>query len=58
MKILKELRANMKELRVDTKSNEDYFRKRLKNKRRSQEKSENSFAETRVEIKTLRGQNE
>ena len=42
VKILKELRTNMKELRVDINSNADYFRKELGNIRRSQEKSENS----------------
>ena len=36
----------MKELRVDMNSNADYFRKELENIRRSQEKLENSFAET------------
>ena len=46
VKILKELRAHMKELRVDMNSNADYFRKELENIRRSQEKLENSFAET------------
>ena len=35
VKILKELRANMKELRVDVNSNADYFRKELENKRMS-----------------------
>ena len=37
MKILKELRANIKELRADMNSNADYFRKKLENIRRSQE---------------------
>ena len=32
MKILKELRVNMKELRVDKSSKSDYFRKVLENK--------------------------
>ena len=36
----------MKELRVDMNSNADYFRKEQENVRRSQEKLENSFAET------------
>ena len=35
VKILKELRANMKELRVDMNSNADYFRKELENKSKS-----------------------
>ena len=47
MKILKELRANMKELKVHMNGNADYFRKELENIR-SQEKLENSFGETRV----------
>ena len=38
MKILKELRVNMKELRADMNSNADYFRKELENIRRNQEK--------------------
>ena len=38
VKILKELRVNMKKLRVDMNSNADYFRKELENIRRSQEK--------------------
>ena len=32
VKILKELRVNMKELRADMNSNADYFRKELENK--------------------------
>ena len=32
VKILKELRVKMKELRVDINSNADYFRKKLENK--------------------------
>ena len=43
---MKELRMNMKELRVNMNSNADYFRKEIENKRRSQEKLENSFVET------------
>ena len=39
VKILKELRLNIKELRsVDINSNADYFRKELENIRRNQEK--------------------
>ena len=38
VKMLKELRANMKELRTDMNSNADYFRKEVENIRRSQEK--------------------
>ena len=37
VKILKELRVRMKELRVDMNSNADYFRKERVNIRRSQE---------------------
>ena len=37
----KELRANMKELRVDMDSSADYFRNELENIRKSQEKLEN-----------------
>ena len=46
VKILKELRPHIKELRVDMNSNAYYFRKELETIRRSQEKLENSFAET------------
>ena len=45
VKILKELRWNIEELRVDMSSNEVYFRKELENIRRSQGKLENLFAE-------------
>ena len=41
VKILKELRVNMKELREDKNSNVDYFRKELENIRRNQEKIRN-----------------
>ena len=44
----------LKELRVDMNSNADYFRKELENIRRSQEKLENSFAETQAELKALK----
>ena len=54
MKILKELRLNIKELREDMNSNADSFRKELENIRRSQEILENSFAETQAELKTLK----
>ena len=53
MKILKKLRVNMKELRVDVNSNADYFRKELENIRKRQEKTENSFAEMKTELKAL-----
>ena len=39
VKILKELRENMKELRVDIKSNADHYRKELETIRRSKEKN-------------------
>ena len=54
VKILKELRANMKEFRVDMNSNADYFRKELENIGRSQEKLENSFSEMQAELKALK----
>ena len=53
MKILKELKVNVKELRADLNSNDDYFRKELENKR-SQEKLENSFTEMQAEVKALK----
>ena len=46
VKMVTGFRANMKELRADMNSNTDSFRKELQNIRRSQEKLENSFAET------------
>ena len=54
VKILKELRVNMKELRADINSNADYFRKELENIRRSQEKLENSFAEIQTELRAVK----
>ena len=54
VKILKELRANMKEFRADMNSNADYFRKELENIGRSQEKLENSFSEMQAELKALK----
>ena len=53
VKILKELRANMKELKVHMNSNADYFGKEIENTRR-QEKLENSFAEMQAELKALK----
>ena len=41
------------EIRVDMKSNADYFRKETR-KMRCQEKLENSFAETLAELKALK----
>ena len=55
VKIQKELRLNIKELRADINSNADYFRKELENIRRNQEKLENSFAEMQTELKALKG---
>ena len=57
VKILKKIRANMKELRVDMDRNADYIRKELETIRRSQEKLENSFAETQAELKALNRMN-
>ena len=54
VEILKELRANVEELRADMNSNADYFRKEMKNIRRHQEKLENSFAEMQAELKALK----
>ena len=51
MKLLKELRRNIKELRADTNSNADAFRKELENIRRNTEKLENLFAEMQTELK-------
>ena len=46
MKILKELRLNIKELREVMNHNADYFRNELENIRKNIEKLENSYAET------------
>ena len=54
VKRLKELRVDMKERRADMNSNAGYFRKELENMR-SQEKLENSFAESQAELKALKG---
>ena len=51
VKILKELRMNMKEIRADINSKADQFRKELENIRRDKEKLDNSFAETQTELK-------
>ena len=45
---------NIKEVREDINSNADCFRKEQENIRISQEKLENSFAETQNEIKALK----
>ena len=44
----------LKELRADINSNADSFRKELENIRRSQEKLENSFSETQIELKAIK----
>ena len=44
----------LKKLRVDMNSNADSFRKELENMRRSQEKLENSLAETQTERKAIK----
>ena len=54
VKILKEFMVNIKELRADINNNADYFRKELKNIRRSQEKLENLFAEMQTKFKALK----
>ena len=51
VKILREFRLNIKELRADVNSNADSFRKELENIRRNIEKLENSFAEMQNELK-------
>ena len=53
VKILKELRLNIKELRADMNSNSDSFRKELENVRSNREKLENSFVERQTELKAL-----
>ena len=53
VKILKELRLNIKELRVDMNSNADSFIKELENIRRNIEKLENSFAQMQIELMAL-----
>ena len=53
MKILKELRLNIKELRADMNSNADSFRKELENMSNI-EKIENSFTEVKTELKALK----
>uniref|UniRef100_A0A8D0ME70 L1 transposable element RRM domain-containing protein n=1 Tax=Sus scrofa TaxID=9823 RepID=A0A8D0ME70_PIG len=50
VKILKELRLTIKELRADMNSDADFFGKELENMRNI-EKLENSFAETQTELK-------
>ena len=52
VKILKELRLNINELRVDMNGNADYFRKEVENIRRNAEKFKNSSAEMQTELKS------
>ena len=54
VKILKEFRLKIKELKADINSKADYFRKTLENIRRNQEKLENSFAEMQTDLKALK----
>ena len=54
VKILAELRVNMKELWMDMNSNEDSFEKELENIRRNHEKLENSSAEMQTGFKSLK----
>ena len=54
VKILKDLRLTIKELRVDMNGNADSFRKELENIRKKIEKLENSFAEMQTELKALK----
>ena len=54
MKILTELRVNIKELRADKNNNADYFRKELENMRRNVEKLENSFSELQTELEAIK----
>ena len=44
----------MKELKANMNSNADFFRKELENRRRNQEKLENSFAEMQTQLKALK----
>ena len=53
-KFKKEVMKMLKELRADINSNTDYFKKELETIQRSQEKLENSFAETKAELKGLK----
>ena len=52
VKILKELRMTIKELRADMNSDADFFGKELENMRNI-EKLENSFAETQTELMAI-----
>ena len=54
VKILKESKLNIKELRADMNSNKDFFRKELEKIRRKIEKLDSSFAEMQTELKALK----
>ena len=54
VKILKELRANMKEFRVDMNSNDNYFRKEPETICRRQEKLGNVLEEIQAELRALK----
>ena len=58
MKILKELRLNIKELRADINSNSDYFRKELENIWKNQEKLEKFICRDTNRPKGTNEQNE
>ena len=53
VKILKELRVNLRDLKLDMNSNAYYFRKKLKNIERSQEKLEN-HCRVQAELKAVK----
>ena len=52
-KFKEEVRKILKELRKAIDRNADYCKKELETMRRSQEKLENSFAETKAELKAV-----
>ena len=52
-KFKKEIMKILKELRKVINRNADYYKKELETIRRSQEKLENSFAETKAELKAM-----
>ena len=54
VKILKEFRLKIKELKADINSKADYFREELENIRRNLQKLENSFVEMQTELKALK----
>ena len=54
VKILKEIRTNMKGLKADGNSNADDFEKELENIMRSLEKLDSSFSEMQADVKALK----